>query len=259
MDGDTTRPYFALVNLFDAHDPYVAPERFRRVSPANDQQRWLLRHWWISDKCVLTDEQVEFEKTCYEDCVASIDDEIGKLLDQLRRRGRIENTLVIVTADHGEHFGDHELYGHGNSLYEPAILVPLIIWRSDATLRGVSNRMVSLTEIPATIAHEAAPDVQTPFPGETLARFFPPGSATDQESPVHSEIAKPARWPACGGRSPVFRGSMRSVIWRGYKYIRNGDGVEEIYQLAEDPAELNNLADSVSPQLRSELRSVLGN
>ncbi len=81
----------------------------------------------------------------------------------------------------------------------------------------------------------------------------------DRETAVQSEIAMPARWPACGGRSPVFRGAMKSVIWQGFKYIRNGDGMEEVYHLADDPQEVHNLADSISPEVLDDLRGALCN
>jgi hypothetical protein len=90
-----------------------------------------------------------------------------------------------------------------------------------------------------------------------LARFWTQTGVAGEEASMQSEIALPARWPACGGRSPVFRGAMKSVIWQGFKYIRNGDGIEEVYHLADDPEEKDNLADSVSPELLNDLRAVL--
>jgi arylsulfatase A-like enzyme len=264
IQNDSTAPYFALINLFDAHDPYIAPPAFRSINAVTEDERVLLRHWWIVDKQGITDDQAQFQHQAYRDCVAYLDHEIGRLLAQLRQHGRLENTVVIVTSDHGEHFGDHELYGHGNSLYQPAIHVPLIIWRSTPDLpSGQTDAIVSLCDISATIADFAASNSSVPFPGGTLARFWAPSEATHQathhETAVQSEIEIPARWPACGGRSPIFRGAMKSVIWQGFKYIRNGDDVEEVYHLAKDPQEIHNLADSISPDLLDDLRRALDN
>ena len=67
------------------------------------------------------------KRRLYDGAIASIDQEIGRLLDELRRRGVLDNTIVIVTSDHGEQFGEHGLNGHGNSLYLPLLRVPLVI------------------------------------------------------------------------------------------------------------------------------------
>ncbi len=153
IQSDSTRPYFALINLFDAHDPYIAPAAFRSVNAATRDERVLLRSWWITDKQQVTDDQAKFQHQAYQDCVAYLDHEIGRLLADLRHNGHLENTLVIITSDHGEHFGDHDLYGHGNSLYQPAIHVPLLIWRSEPGLpSGQTDAIVSLRNLSATIA-----------------------------------------------------------------------------------------------------------
>ena len=63
----------------------------------------------------------------YDDCLASLDRELGRLIAELKRRGVYERTVLIVTADHGEQFGEHGEFGHGLSLYQPEIHVPLLI------------------------------------------------------------------------------------------------------------------------------------
>ena len=58
---------------------------------------------------------------CYDDCIAFLDNQLGQLLDDLEDQGLLHNTLVIITSDHGEGFGDHRTFGHGESLYLDAI------------------------------------------------------------------------------------------------------------------------------------------
>ena len=63
----------------------------------------------------------------YDDCLAYLDAQIGLLFDELGRRGALDNTVVVITADHGEGFGEHGLSGHGVSLYRPELHVPLLV------------------------------------------------------------------------------------------------------------------------------------
>jgi hypothetical protein len=66
-------------------------------------------------------------RDAYDDCIAYLDEQLGKFFDELEGRGLLENTMVIVTSDHGEHLGERQLFGHGRSLYRPLVDVPLVI------------------------------------------------------------------------------------------------------------------------------------
>ena len=255
--GDSQKqPYFAMLNYFDAHDPYVAPESYRLAKDDDKRQHEnQLREWWGLDKSEVTAEMANFQRRAYEECIAYLDDEIGLLMKQLESNGALDNTLVIITSDHGEHFGDHELYGHGNSLYDPSIHVPLILWQPSKVPTGSTQTPVSLREIPSTIVDHVGSDERQPFDCESLTRFWK--SERPLPWPVISEISGPSLWPACNGRSPVFRGAMRSVVWKGYKYILNGDGVEEAYSLSSDAQEQYDLIDQLEPTILQELRNAL--
>jgi arylsulfatase A-like enzyme len=109
----------------------------------------------------------------YDDCLAYLDDRLGELFGILRRRGVLERTVVIVTAEHGEELGDHRLFEHGESLYRPAIRVPLlIVMPSGPRSPGVVRETVSLRDLPATIVDPVDLADGAPFPGRSLARFW---------------------------------------------------------------------------------------
>ena len=103
-----SRPFFCFLNYYDAHHPYhIAPEAFyKKFRAADGSQRRV-------DK--------------YEACIAYLDTELGRLFDELAQRGILDQTIIIVTSDHGEHFGEHDLWEHGNSLYSQLLHVPLLI------------------------------------------------------------------------------------------------------------------------------------
>ena len=73
-------------------------------------------------------QQIDFARDSYDDCVADLDEQLGCLIDELARRGVLERTWVIVTADHGESFGEQPgVFWHGTSLYQAQLHVPLVI------------------------------------------------------------------------------------------------------------------------------------
>jgi hypothetical protein len=83
--------------------------------------------WKSLDKSQLPPKYRELIRDCYDNCLSYLDGQLGELFDMLERRGVLDQTLVIVTADHGEELGEHGLFEHGESLYRPEIHVPLLI------------------------------------------------------------------------------------------------------------------------------------
>lgn len=242
------RPFFAFLNYFDAHDPYVAPPDYARHVPQEGADRTAIRDWWHIDKLTLTDQQVALGLYGYLDCINYLDDHLGRLLDALRQRGLLDSTIVIVTADHGEHFGDHQLFGHGNSLYQALVHVPLIVSCPGRVPRETAvDQFVGLVDLPATVLELTGRAAD--LPGCSLSRFWKPEESPAAE-PVIAELAGPSAFPPNHGASPIFSGPMRAVISGNLKYIRAGDE-EELFDLAADPREEHNRAGS--PEHRTEL------
>jgi hypothetical protein len=95
------------------------------------------------------------------------------LIDEIERRGLLENTLVIVTSDHGEQIGEHGVIAHGASVYRPEVHVPLLdIPPSRLSATKIVNEPVSLRDIPATVAEWVNLGPRNPFPGSSLTRFL---------------------------------------------------------------------------------------
>jgi arylsulfatase A-like enzyme len=253
------RPWFAFLNYLDAHDPYAAPPPFNTHRPADVSQRTMLRFWWFLDRSRLQAGDVPLTTGAYADCIRYLDAELGRLLDSLAARGALQNTLIIVTADHGEHFGEHGLYLHGNSLYEPLVHVPLLMVWPDRVADGTRvGAPVSLAAVPATIQDLLEID-RGPFEAGSLADWWRTPGAPRADRPVMAEVLTPPITPPCQGASPIFRGSMRSVRLGKYKLIQNADGGVELFDLTVDPGEQFDLAPM--PEWQStvkQLRSLLG-
>jgi arylsulfatase A-like enzyme len=209
---------------------------------------FLLEGWFRVDKRMLSPQGRALGRDSYDNCLAYLDDRLGELFNELERLGVLEETLVIVTADHGEGLGEHDLFDHGESLYHPEIRVPLVIVPPKGMRRSqaVVEETVSLRDLPATIAELATPGSKMPFPGVSLSRFWrePEASAGDFEvaDDVMSELAAPNPIDPNQGRSPARRGALVSLTEGDFVYIRNqGDGGEELFDVRNDPRELTNL------------------
>ena len=108
----------------------------------------------------------------YDNCLAYLDERLGELIDDLERRGVLDQTLVIVTADHGEGLGEHGLFDHGESLYRPEIRVPLLVRLARGPrpiARAPSTELVSLRDIATTIADFVRPGDEVAVPGPIVA------------------------------------------------------------------------------------------
>ena len=119
---------------------------------------FLSRGWFEVDKMRVPRPARALVRDSYDNCLAYLDERLGELFDELRRRGELDRTVVIVTADHGEGLGEHDLFDHGESLYRPEIRVPLLIaLPSGGPSREVVSEPVSLRDVAATIVDLVSP------------------------------------------------------------------------------------------------------
>jgi arylsulfatase A-like enzyme len=244
------RPFFAFLNYYDAHAPYLLPTgaKYRfGLRPRRPADFILLKVFWeLVDKTKLRPVHQRLALDSYDNCVAYLVERLNDLFDELQSRGVLDRTLVIVTADHGEGMGEHGLFDHGESVYRPEIHVPLVIvlpMRARAT--GVVRETVSLRNLPATILDLTGLREGSPLPGRSLADLWRHDSRAGPivTDVVISELPKPNPYDPNRGRSPAWRGPLVSVAEDEFVYIRNqGDGTEELYNEREDPGDERDLS-----------------
>ena len=169
----------------------------------------------------------------YDDCIAYLDRRLGILLQELGRRGVLDDTLVIVTADHGEHLGRSPLVLPRLQPVPSARPGPAGDRGSQGGAAGrVVAEPVSLRDVPATVVDLLGLGRDAPFPGRSLAGFWSsaaPGGLPPAE-PLLMETGKPLLLTN-QGREPAAKGPMKSLVASGMHYIRDGDGLEELYVL----------------------------
>lgn len=251
LDRRGDRPFFAFLNLFDAHDPYLPPPRFEAKFAAGSvpDTPHLLRDWQRVDKSKLTPADAQAARDAYDDCLAALDAQLGDLIEALRERGVLDRTVLILTADHGEQFGEHGEFGHGLSLHDEEIRVPLLIRAPGLAPEGlVVPDAVSLRDLAATAIDLSGLAPHTPpLPGSSLASLWReprPGPAAI--SPAFSELRGPVddrNTRPIAEEEDGLPNSWRSVVADGLAYLRRGDGRESLYDLATDPSQTHNRID----------------
>jgi arylsulfatase A-like enzyme len=254
------RPFFVFLNYMDAHTPYKLPEgarhRFGRKPQTQDELRIIYDRWSAIDKLRLPPHYLKLARDSYDNCLAYLDEQLGALFDELQSRGMLDKTLVVITADHGEGLGEHDLFEHGESLYNTEIRVPMLILPvSNSRSEGIVRETVSLRDLPATVVDLVGLGIGSPFPGQSLAprwRDSSPGADRAASHPAVSELMRPSPNDPNQGRSPARRGPLISLAEDDFVYIRNeGDGTEELFNERDDPRELTNHArsDALKPVL----------
>jgi arylsulfatase A-like enzyme len=238
---DRSRPFFGFLNYLDAHQPFLPPSPFDvrfLAGPRGDPRHWWSRQW--------SDEAVQAEADSYDGAIAYLDHETGRLLDELQRRGVLDNTMVVITSDHGEHLGEHGYMRHGHTLYPEVLHVPLMVLLPKGQAAGVRvARPVSLRDIAATVLSVAGIDCGTTcLPGASLAPLWTTAEAADDAAPISPVFAEVKRGLRIPDRYPNAKVDLHALLSDGLHYIVSGSGHEELYDLASDPSASRNLAEA---------------
>ncbi len=242
IDGDPQRPFFAMLNLFDAHDPYEPPPstrgRFRGdgVAPApmpplaaGEDRPW-------------NDAQIAEEARRYDECVLAMDLELSRLAEELARRGRLERAVIVVTSDHGESFGERGARLHRGSLHRETLHVPLVVRAPGVVEAGaVVSTPVSLASVTTTLL-DLAGLPSAAFPEASLTPWLRGGEAGDPDSLplVVGELARHP-WPEYR-RRPCYDGAMRSLVRGRWHYVGHERRAAQLFDWIADPREENDLA-----------------
>jgi arylsulfatase A-like enzyme len=204
---------FLFLNYYDPHGPYDAPEPFAR--------RFLEKGATLGEGVPKGEELL----ARYDAEIAYMDHHLGRLLDELRRRGRYDPALVVVTSDHGELLGEHGRIGHGESLTEPELKIPLIVKRPRGQEPPARSRAAAqLTDVLPTILAALRLEAPRAIQGGVLPNAGHPVVAEVDPLPA---LAPSGRWRA------LYDGSL--------KFLWNSRGDHRLFDLAADPAEGANL------------------
>lgn len=254
-------PWFAFLNLFDAHMPYDPPAPYDLMFATRPPR---VRSVYAESRHQRDSSDVQGLRDAYDGAIAYVDAELQRLFGDLEARGQLDNTVVIVTADHGEAFGEHGFLNHGASLYLPEVHVPLIVRLPGKAMRGcVVSDWVSLRDIAATIS-ELTPLGRGTFPGSSLlARCRPGRNSTVADSGAVADggtAGSPALSLVKARRHlkpwyPAARGDIRALMAGRFTFLEHEDGRIELFDVDADPGQqhdLSGLASAAADRARLE-------
>jgi arylsulfatase A-like enzyme len=237
--------FFLFINYFDPHAPYALPKgyknhynrgyksklgglvsqlnniMYRRYSPTEDDLNFLIS---------LYDSQINF-----------LDLHIKQLFDTLVSCGIDKKTIVVITSDHGEAFGEHGLMQHGFSLYEDQIKVPLILWgiKKFPDSQRISTQ-VQIIDIMPTILNL----INIPPPENIRGQSLIPLIAGREDFARPYALAEMFEDKAVYRFGEEYRRDLKCIRTREWKYIASSRGKKELYNVIEDREEMNNLKDA---------------
>ncbi len=284
-DRDPDRPFFLFINYMEPHDPYIPEMAVRKQFVTEQRLDAACRLVWDWERVVAysllgrssySSEERELINHNYDAEVRMGDARVGELLTLLARLGELENTLVILTSDHGENLGEHHLLVHAWSVHDTLAHVPLIIRYPGHVPPGRRSDLAMTVDIMPTIL-QAVLGTGTP----TASTFGRPllhlpattQAATASASPqplsergrlgvvelmvpqgVGADVAQRLNIAFDRG---ALRGPMRAACLDQWKYVVGPAGSEALYNVAVDPQEHENLIEShrtIADHLRDSLR-----
>jgi arylsulfatase A-like enzyme len=169
----------------------------------------------------------------YDGALSYLDHEIGLLVDHLKQSDMYENTLIVITADHGEAFGEHDLMQHGVSVYSDQVRVPLLIKWPKARGAHRVDELVSGVDIMPTILEAAGGEIPKDISGRSLLQ-----RRADAPRVIVSETHP---CPDVKRIHPRFNRIERAVRSDRWEFIQSTAGKRELYDMQTDPFERKNL------------------
>jgi arylsulfatase A-like enzyme len=242
LTGDA--PWACMVSVIEPHDPFICGrEAFAQYDPESIELPASLtdemghkpglyrRAQGTFSQMTRKDHQIA--AACYYASVTEIDAQFGRLIDRIDRAGQLENTLVVLTTDHGEHLGAHGLYCKNFCASEEVYNIPLILSGPGVKRRSVTSARVGLQDLCPTLCDLAGVEPIENADSRSFASLL--AEPQEHEARFNTGFAE-----YNGGR---FNLTQRIYYRDDWKYVFNGFDYDELYNLSDDPGEMHNRID----------------
>ena len=247
--SDQSRPFFAFLNYMEAHRPLIPHSKYRarfmtpqQVQASYKVDRTWTRYWsYTFGLAEYSPEEIELTRLTYDAAIFELDTLLHELLTTLKSTGALDNTVVILTADHGEHLGEHHMFDHQFSVYQELLHVPLIVHYPKRFAPGRDGSPVSNFDLFPTLLELAG--VAAPAPDHALSLFRPQAERRrlgECPGPLMDALTRVKDADPQFDTAPWSR-ALRAFYHAPHKLIAGSDGRGELYDLQQDPTELHDL------------------
>lgn len=244
------KPFFLWVHYMDIHEPYVPEKEYvDRVDPnihLSLDDMFRLFQEVLLKRDASEESKVHLLKKLYDAHVCEADDYVNALFGIVDQYNLKQDTVIIITTDHGDEFGEHGGLSHDDKMYSELIDIPLLIYEPHRDRAVMCEHLVSSIDIPPTIIHLFGLDPVETFEGHSLLPFdsYPQrgcfGEAIDQKSQKGGDIERDTYF---------YREEDLKAIYRAY------NDSWEMYDLRNDPKELVNIV--LSSTKAERLKNIL--
>ena len=255
LDARDEQPFFAFFNFNEPHSPYALPGEARagwveRETPPEVSSHWL-RHF--SGAQPVSSDELQQMSELYDAELLYADQLVGQVTEILSQQGLLDDTVLVVTSDHGENFGEHGMVDHVFSLYETTVRVPLLVRYPPRFAAGKRVAApVQLVDIYATLSTLAGLDAAG-------SQGIDLQSAEEQNGrPVLLRYAYPLQALSVAGEASPALAAYGHGLWAlregDHKLILSDSGTTQLFDLAADPNETTDLSER-DPERRERLRA----
>ncbi len=255
---DRKKPFFLYLHYMQPHTPYAPPEPFagRFTDPdyegTFDGEVGTVRSI-NGGKLHPEKKDLEHLRALYDENVAYVDDEVGRLLDELKRRGLYDDLLIVVLSDHGEAFGEHQYCGHNYTVHEEMVHIPWL-WKfpAHATAAGIrSDALVELVDLLPTLAQMLELSEPGGADGVSLVPLLLGEADKVKNYAFYRTIHEKPEWGISDGHYKLIWSSENE---NSRLFHLDSDEGEDRDLLASDPSpEVTSRADALRDALLTEL------
>lgn len=165
-------PFFLWIHYMDVHYPFYPPDEFLSGQAISNKRAISVNGKMHEEDAELSDAEADDLKALYQGEVRYMDDHIGKLIDYLKKRDLFDETVFIITSDHGELFGEHGLFGHPPSGYEESFNIPFLMFGPGVPSGQRVDQLSSLSDLPPTVSDLFDLDTDPDWEGESLLPYI---------------------------------------------------------------------------------------
>jgi arylsulfatase A-like enzyme len=264
--SDASRPFFVFLNYMEAHRPYIPPRplRERFMSEAEVDRSYRVDRSWTPlweytfGLREYSEEEIGLTRATYDATLLELDGLLEALLGALGEGGFLDDTIVVLTSDHGEQLGEHHMLDHQYSVYQTLLRVPLVVRAPGRLAPGAEARPVMSFDLFPTLLELTGVAPPPGLRSTAVSLLSPqPDRVRFAEDPSTPKIGIAQVLPLHPSFDPrPFQRRLRTLVAGGDKLIQGSDGRRELYDLRADPLE-NQDRSREQPELAARLESQL--